>query len=493
MSIPDSHLRSLLSPARSGTFFAPFRSRSANPDGFDSKMKLWISAIEEWAVAHKKVTVTINDIHQKFVSDSGIRPDKECIRLVMSEMKRRSRIVPLNSLRGSKFWSNTSSQTLIDNYIDPKGWLGWSVKKLVYTPATWAVSAFINTGDQCYSDLTDMSITDTMKFVCQKSLHELSQRLYDELIRISKAEKQHCFEWQHLLELIMGNINAIIDERNGRDLMEVLDILMEYLALHKRVSMQEDNDTKLVKVISHEDINDVDVDITRKDIAMARLLKAKELLTANADEYHAQAQRAKQEAIECYSKKEVAKAKSLLRSHKRLMTCAEQKEIQLANVEDMLEQLEGTSSNMMILKAYKDGAEALKIANTKLDSNVTILDDVYDATAEARHLNDEMTRMLNDISRVNLQNISTSDLEAELNQYIADSVSQDQAVTNAATSTNKPQTDQETREQHNVSVDDLEEQLNNLVVCQHPIIETSDRQQVRESTPKKSTVQATFA
>lgn len=444
-------------------------------------------------MAHKKLTFSISDIHQKFVSDSGIRPDKECIRLVISEMKRRSRAVPLNSLRSSKFWSSTTSQTLIDNYIDPKGWLGWSVKKLVFTPATWAVSAFTNPGDQCYSDLTDMSITDTMKFVCQKSLHELSQRLYDELVRISKAEKQHCFEWQHLLELIMGNIDAIIDERNGRELMEVLDILMEYLALNKRVSMQEDNDTKLVKVISYEDTNDVDVDITRKDIAMARLLKAKELLTATADDYHAQAQRAKKEAIESYGKKELAKAKSLLRSHKRLMTCAEQKEIQLANVEDMLEQLEGTNSNMMILKAYKDGAEALKIANTKLENNVTILDDVYDATAEARQLNDDMSRMLNDISRVGMQNISTTDLEAELNQYIAESTSQEQAANDtAATTTSKPQLDQSTTQQHNVSVDDLEEQLNNLVVCQDPIGGIPSRQQLRESTPKKSNMQATF-
>jgi hypothetical protein len=452
-------------------------------------MKLWISAIEEWAVAHKKLTISINDIHQKFVSDSGIRPDKECIRLVMSEMKRRSKAVPLNSLRSSKFWSSTSSQTLIDNYIDPKGWLGWGVKELVYKPASWAVSALINPGDQCYSDLTDMSITDTMKFVCQKSLHELSQRLYDELVRISKAEKQHCFEWQHLLELIMGNIDAIIDERNGRELMEVLDILMEYLALNKRVSMQKDNETKLVKVIAHEDTNDVEADITRKDMAMARLLKAKELLTANADEYHAQAQRAKQEAIESYSRKEVAKAKSLLRSHKRLTTCAEQKEAQLANVEDMLEQLEGTSSNMMILKAYKDGAEALKIANTKLESNVSVLDDVYDATAEARQLNDEMSRMLNDISRVGIQNISTSDLEAELNQYIAENNSRELIETQPTHDTGVA-----TTPRHNVSVDDLEEQLNNLVVCQDPIIETttSRQQQLLESTPKKPSMQATL-
>jgi hypothetical protein len=451
-------------------------------------MKLWISAIEEWAVLHKKLTFSVNEIHQKFVSDSGIRPDKECIRLVVSEMKRKSRIVPWHSLKYSKFWSDANSKTIIDNYIDSKSWLGWGVKTFVYTPASWAVSALSNPSDQCYSDFTDTSITDTMKLVCQKSLQELSQKLYDELVRISKAEKQHCFEWQHLLELIMGNIDAIIDERDGRELMEVLDVLMEYLALNRKVAMQEDNDTKLVKVISYDDVNDIDVNINRKDIAMARLWKAKELLTATADDYHAQAQRAKQEAIECYNRKEVAKAKSLLRSHKRLMTCAEQKEIQLANVEDMLEQLEGTNSNMMILKAYKDGAEALKIANTKLEGNVSVLDDVYDATAEARQLNEEMTQMLNDISRVGMQNISTSDLEAELNQYIAESNARSQVIPDN-TAVTSPELDQVARgtPEPSVSVEDLEERLNNLVVCKDPIDGRPGRQPLHESTPKKPT------
>lgn len=462
MSNQESNLRSLLSPSRSGTFFAPFRSRSANPDGFDSKMRLWISAIEEWATINKKLTLSLRDIHQIFVSDAGIRPDKECIRLVFSEMKRRSRLVLLNTLRASKLWSeaSTSSQPLIDNFIDPKGWLSWSVKKLIFNPASWAMSTLTTSEEQCYSDLTDMSITDTMRFVCHKSLQELSQNLLAEMIRISKAEKQSCFEWQHLLELITPIVNTIIDATDGKELLEMLDIIVEYLAINKRVAVQVDNDCKLIKVISTDDNIDDDVTITKKDIAMARLLRAKELLTADADKYHCLAQRAKQNALECYSKKEIVKAKSLLRSHKRLTACAEQKEAQLTNVEIMLEQLENTNSNMMILQAYKDGADALKIANTNLENNTSILDDVYDATAEARQLNDEMNQMLKDISHVSQgAHISNSELEAELNDYIAEN--------NQASSDKRDEREAELPE--NTSIDDLEDKLNNLVVCQDPI------------------------
>lgn len=498
MSNSDTHLRSLLSPSRSGTFFAPFRSRSANPDGFDSKMKLWIQAIEEWTVINRKLIISVTDIHQRFVSDAGIRPDKECVRLVMSEMKRRTRAVPLTALKKSRLWSSPSHSSahihpIIDSYIDPKGWLGWGVKNFVYNPASWAVSALMNNDDQCYSDLTDMSISDGMKFVCQKSLHELSQRLLDELIRISKAEKQACFEWQHLLELITPIVHTIIDATDGKELLELLDLLVEYLASNKRIAVLIDNDTKLVKIANtNDDSNDEDFSITKKDIAMARLLRAKELLTADADKYHDQAQRAKQDAIDCYSRKEIAKAKSLLRSHKRYTNCAEQKESQLTNVEIMLDQLETTNSNMMILQAYKDGADALKVANTNLENNTSILDEVYDVTNETRYLNDEMNQMLNEISRVSRVNdISNTDLEAELNDYIANGDTRTSPKV-AVASHNSSIVNISTTEHHNIedtSLEDLETRLNSLIVCNNPVLSESQVSEPKElnesSTPVK--------
>lgn len=471
----DSNLKNLLSPARSGTFFAPFRSRSANPEGFDSKMKLWINAVEEYSVLNKKLIISLKDIHQTFVSDTGVHPDKECIRLVLSEMKRRARLVPLATLKTSTFWSSSRTTPLIDNFIDPKGWLGWGVKKLVYDPASWALSNLIVSGqDQAYSDLTDMSIQDTMKFVSRKSLHELSQNLFTELVRISKAEKQSCFEWQHLFELITPIMNTIIDANPGKELSEMLDILMEYLAVSGHVAIRIDNDAKLVKIACPDEPREDEVKITQKDVAVARLLRAKELLTSDADKYHDQAQRAKQEALESYKKNELAKAKSLLRSHKRLSACASQKESQLTNVEILLEQLENTDSNMMILKAYKDGAEALRMANVNLENNTSVLDEMYDVTAEARHLNEEMNQMLHDISCVSqaLGDTTREDLEAELNAYI-EADSQSQLIGKPKTPKKDTSLAQGETSTHNQSLEDLERRLDSLVVCQDdPLIQT---------------------
>lgn len=480
MSNQDSNLKNLLSPTRSGTFFAPFRSRSANPEGFDSKMKLWINAIEEWAVLNKKLTLSLKDIHQTFISETGIHPDKECIRLVLSEMKRKSRLVPLSTLKTSAFWLSTTSLPLLDNLIDPKGWLNWSVKKLVYNPASWAISAIASGPDQTYSDLTDMSIQDTMKFVSQKSLNELSNNLLVELVRISKAEKQFCFEWQHLLELIVPIINTLIDTTDSKELIEMLDILIEYLAINRHVAIRIDNESKLVKVANIEDPKEDEVKITQKDVAMARLLRAKELLTTDADKYHRQAQRAKQDALNSYKNNEIAKAKSLLRSHKRLISCADQKETQLTNVEVMLEQLENTDSNMMILEAYKDGAEALRLANTNLENNTSILDEMYDVTAEARHLNDEMNQMLNDISCLSLrkQDVTSTDLEAELEKYMDSSATN--LHTNSKTMANDHESESLTDE---TFAEELEQRLKELVVCQDEPVDQFIREHGSKSKP----------
>lgn len=323
---------------------APFRTRSANPDGFDSKMKLWISAIEDWAVSNLRLTFSLRDIHKTFISESGVRPDKESIRLVLSEMKRRNLVAPFTSMKPSQFWTPSSSLS--------EGWVSWGVRALV--------STLTGVQSQSYSDLTDLSITDDTKFVCQKSLHDLSHNLLAELTRIAKAEEQLCFEWTHLMEII-----------NPIYATEKLDILFEYLEDNKLIATQTDSDTKLVKI-------GPDVTITQRDVATARLLRAKELLLASADRYLDQALRAKQAALECYNKKEIARAKSLLRSHKRFTEYAHQKEAQLTNVEVMLEQLENNDSNKIILQAYKDGANALKIANDKLLDESFMLEHISD-------------------------------------------------------------------------------------------------------------------
>lgn len=370
---------------------APFRSRSANPDGFDSKMKLWIVAIEDWTVSNRRLTFSLREIHRTFVSDSGVRPDKESIRLVLSEMKRRNLVANLSSLKTSKFW--TSSDPLLESYGDPKSWVSWGVKKLVYDPASWALSTIAGGQNQSYSDLTDLSILDDMKFVSQKSLHELAHNLLAEFVRIAKAEEQFCFEWKHLLEIINPIMNSIIDATDYKNLSETLDILMEYLEHNRLIATQTDDETKLVKVANPEDSEKKTVIITQRDVATARLLRAKELLLASADRYLDQASRAKQAALECYNKKEVARAKSLLRSHKRFAEYAQQKEAQLTNVEDMLEQLENNDSNKIVLQAYKDGANALKIANDKLlDETLMLADETFalNKTIEDTLINDTL-------------------------------------------------------------------------------------------------------
>lgn len=417
MSTKDTNLKTLLSPARSGTYFAPFRSRSANPDGFNSKMKYWIGAIEEWSLINKKLIFSLIDIHDEFVSsDMKLRPNKECIRLVLSEMKRKSKIIPLSCLKSSSLWSPQTSSSIVESFIDPNGWVGWGMNKLVITPAMWALSTVKPAQDQLYSDLTDMSITDNMEFICQKALDDISSNLKAELTRVAKAEKRTCFEWPHLVELLEPILNNIIDAPGRKQLLHRLEIIIEYLALKKFISLTQDADVKVVKIASNEDYND-DVSITKKDIANARLMRARELLTNEADRLHSKMIEAKNLAIDHYRKQNIVKAKSCLRNAKRLAACVETREAQLSNVEHLIDQLESTESNMQILQAYKDGAEALKIANTKFDDMSVVMDEVHDVTAETNYLQQTFNEMINDIVIVTQPDISIRDLEKELEVY----------------------------------------------------------------------------
>lgn len=379
MSQLNSYVKSLLSPSRAGTFFAPFRSRSANPDGFDSKMKLWINAIEELLVHDKKLTVTLDYIHRSFIADNGIRPDKECIRLVMSEMKRRSRLVPMKTLKTSNIWSHpsqTSTSNFLDTIIDPNGWLGWGVRKLVVDPASWAISSIANSHDQTYSDLTDLSITDSMIFVSLNSLNQLSQRLYNELVRISKAEKQNCFEWQRLLDMIMPMSNTIIEAIDYKELLEMLDILIEYLAVNNYVALKLDEDIRLVKIANQDESRDTVVSINQKDVATARLTRAKEIITDNIDSYLKQAEAEREDAVHSFKREQVTKAKSHLRSYKRLNACVEQKNAQLKNIEELLANLDINDSNMMVLRAMESAVKVRPIATrSELDEFETMLNE----------------------------------------------------------------------------------------------------------------------
>lgn len=357
-----SSLKTLLSPSKSGSYFASFRTRSANPDGFDTKMKVWISAIEEWSVETKRLKLTIDDIHSDFVSHTRIRPDKECLRLVFSEMKRRCLIAPLKDIKSSKMWCPSQRQsTILDDYMDSNGWLSWGVTKLI----TWAQTS-LPADEIAYLDLTDLTITNDMVFVCFASLNEISQNLLTELEKISKAERQICFELDHLLELITPILNTIIDA-DDKELLQLLDLILDYLAINNKIAMKVDTDTRLVKIPKQDE--KTDVEITQKDVALARLLRAKETLTNDLDRYIKQAQITKEDAAKAFQDNEVAKAKCLLRSNKRYSNCVEQKEAQIRNVEELIDTLEETNSQKIVIDAYKEGAIALAMANMSINES----------------------------------------------------------------------------------------------------------------------------
>ena len=77
---------------RLSVLFTEFRSREANPEGWDSKMMFWINSINRWSKERLVIKFNIEKIRSAFERNSTL-PQVKCIQLVLSEMKRRKLIV----------------------------------------------------------------------------------------------------------------------------------------------------------------------------------------------------------------------------------------------------------------------------------------------------------------------------------------------------------------------------------------------------------------
>jgi charged multivesicular body protein 7 len=71
--------------ARMTSLFAPFRDRSLNPQGWDSKFSFWSAMIFRWCESKNRVSYTLEELNKDFVRN-GRTP--ECLPIVLEELQR---------------------------------------------------------------------------------------------------------------------------------------------------------------------------------------------------------------------------------------------------------------------------------------------------------------------------------------------------------------------------------------------------------------------
>lgn len=478
----DSHnLKNLLSSERAGALFAPFRSRTSNVDGFDSKMKLWIAAIEEWLISKNQLTFCLHDIHQSLISDNGLKPDKECLRLVLSEMKRRSLMESLTNLHLSDKRSS-SNPSYLDQIVDPNGWVYWGVKNLIWKPIERACSIVAENAKktQDFSDLIDRTIQDRDRFICRKSADIISEKFLTELIRISKAEEQSCFEWRYLLELLEPILPTIIVLDTTSELSFTYEFLILYLVSKEKVKVLEEVNSKFIKISGCDTSlypHKNSLEIGESDKAMALLKRDRESFTLDSDRLRQEAEACKAEACGYYNvfkrNQSVAAKVKALRSFRRydnLNKKAEFKESLLIKVESLIQTLKDTISN----ESTFEGMRAFNAAMKKYDD---MKDEVREITEENDQLigrpdkqKSEVSTSIEETNKEDSFDSEDEELLRELEAYREQS-----SVPDAATKDSTPARTDE-------SWDALSERLGSLEICEEELKNTS----VRQSSPIKS-------
>lgn len=71
--------------ARLISLYAPFRDRSLNPQGWDSKCSFWSSMIYKWCEGKNRVSFTLEDLNKDFIRNGRV---PECLSTVMEELQR---------------------------------------------------------------------------------------------------------------------------------------------------------------------------------------------------------------------------------------------------------------------------------------------------------------------------------------------------------------------------------------------------------------------
>lgn len=72
--------------------FGPFRVRDTNPEGWDLKMNFWTNAVNKWCLQTRRVAFTLEDVRRAFARFDQ-QPHLDCLRLVLSTMKRRGSLL----------------------------------------------------------------------------------------------------------------------------------------------------------------------------------------------------------------------------------------------------------------------------------------------------------------------------------------------------------------------------------------------------------------
>lgn len=371
---------------RMEVLFHPFRVRDTNPEGWDLKMNFWINSINKWCLLQRKAVFTIGDVRKSFVRGDQL-PHKDCIRLVVSHMKRKGLIALESELtsKHSRIPGHNLTSWLVDSMFVKPVMLGWS---------------FLSHRDEILSeDDRILPISEESRFINKDTLQILVESIEAHLKNLNTTCMRYSVYYNYLNKNIFSE--KPIDH-------STYDAIMSVLVSRNKVNVHEDCGIKLVKFGK-------DIHIKDSDVTLVKLEATKEILELEADKLFYAIESLENEARHQLTiNKNRDKALNLLRRKKRLEAKLKDKNNQIDNIEVIYEQLLDSDSNHLVISAFQLANDILKRNTKRLENVENTIGQVEDTLLDIASLTSEINRPIGEQSAIEL------DAEEELDQMLKD-------------------------------------------------------------------------
>ncbi|XP_074594907.1 charged multivesicular body protein 7 [Brevipalpus obovatus] len=397
--------------------YGKFRERDLNPEGFDGKMNHWIVSINDWCSREHVFGITVTDIRRHFRHGTLV-PDADCVRLVFSEMLRRSCLMPKVEFMSKK--SHRASG-------GGQGWLSWGFDSLK-KPLSFGFSLISGQGDgkeQC--EVIDDRVGMLTEFVNLEALTSSSKDLIRVLTEHSMIGK--CLVMDEFVSFV--NKNWSINSKQ-------LDILIKYMENNGQAVRRKEKEISYIKFGEA-------VEFTDFDLTLAKMETARTMLENDVDKTSNEMEELRNKSKEVLKSGNKLKAKNLLRQKKALESVMEKKENQLNALNALIVQLHDAKSTKIVFDACQSYAGSVKSA-IKAESLDSVLADVEETMEQYNDLKFDLSRIA--------PSVDDNELEDELAELMDENAEGAESEESAA--------DLSLPEVPTGTVDDLEERLNNL-------------------------------
>jgi ElaB/YqjD/DUF883 family membrane-anchored ribosome-binding protein len=346
---------------RIDVLYSPFRTRSLNPEAYDSKMTFWMDTIEKWLDEENDVSFCLTRLFFAFTHNSK-RPN--CLIQVIQEMLNRGTVVETTKFI-SKF-----DQT----------WSSWALEALKGAPSMlWSFMSPTSSKSKAAADVQKVR---HIQFLHYRFLEDRSRELFQHIQKVDNSRDSDFCKKSDLLVLEVckkDNLDICLDYlKHELGLIDYRAFGDEVYIKNKQLHSSgfEDKDIAMINLkitISHIEtsIKAIDDEITEKRSALKLLL----VLSGSR-----------------------VRAKSMLKQLKRLEKTMEAKVNCLDHLNILLDSIEAATENAKVIESLKAGRLALK-ASVDEDTPEQVdelMDDIKDLVANTDQVAQALANEAND-------------------------------------------------------------------------------------------------